>query len=225
MIFSLFSFDFSWSFSAAILNQQSNQRYSATHNDDQEQLLEFLGILIHNIICLSLYWLHFSCVQSTCACCKTVFTVPNVPENAVLVRFDVLFAYIFDAVTGGKGMVQLKISTAKNQTIAGSDQHQRMRPLATTPPRRPTLCRPRRQQQRPRVLPSRTSLQLRLRQRPTALPERGNRGLVRAAGRAWFRLNQCAWIVVTACKPVTATASPCNSQSLPQPAGKNKKQT
>jgi hypothetical protein len=45
---------------------------------------------------------------------KTVFTVPNVPENAVLVRFNVLFAYIFDAVTGGKGMVQLKIDMAKN---------------------------------------------------------------------------------------------------------------
>jgi hypothetical protein len=30
---------------------------------------------------------------------ETVFTVPNVPENAVLVRFNVLFkfAYIFEA--------------------------------------------------------------------------------------------------------------------------------
>jgi len=54
-----------------------------------------------------------------------VFTVPNVPENTVLVRFDVLFAYIFEAVTGGKGVVQLKIGSAKNQTITGSDQHQR----------------------------------------------------------------------------------------------------
>ena len=46
-----------------------------------------------------------------------MFTVPNVPENTVLVRFDVLFAYIFEAVTGGKGVVQLKIGSAKNQTI------------------------------------------------------------------------------------------------------------
>ena len=46
-----------------------------------------------------------------------MFTVPNVPENTVLVRFDVLFAYIFEAVTGGKGVVQLKIATAKNETI------------------------------------------------------------------------------------------------------------
>ncbi len=84
--------------------------------------------------------------------CKTVFTVPNVPENAVLVRFDVLFAYIFDAVTGSKGMVQLKIGTAKNQTITGLDQHQRTRPLATTPPRLPTLCW---QRPRPRSSPRR----------------------------------------------------------------------
>jgi len=94
-----------------------------------------------------------------------VFTVPNVPENTVLVRFDVLFAYIFEAVTGGKGVVQLKIGSAKNQTITGSDQHQRTRPLATTPPRQPTLrwprprprprprLRQRRHQRRPRVLP------------------------------------------------------------------------
>jgi len=90
-----------------------------------------------------------------------VFTVPNVPENTVLVRFDVLFAYIFEAVTGGKGVVQLKIGSAKNQTITGSDQHQRTRPLAMTPPLQPTLrwprprprLRPRRPQQRPRVLP------------------------------------------------------------------------
>jgi hypothetical protein len=85
-----------------------------------------------------------------------VFTVPNVPENTVLVcldEVDVLFAYIFDAVTGGKGVVQLKIGSAKNQTITGSDQHQRTRPLATTSPRQPTLRWPRplrRGPQRPR---------------------------------------------------------------------------
>ncbi len=48
---------------------------------------------------------------------KTVFTVPNLSENAVLVRFDVLFADIFDVVTGCKGRVQLNMGTAKNQTI------------------------------------------------------------------------------------------------------------
>ena len=121
-----------------------------------------------------------------------MFTVQNVPENTVLVRFDVLFAYIFEAVTGGKGVVKLMIGSAKNQTITASDQHQRTRPLATTPPRRPTLRwprprprpRPRRPQQRPRMLPSRTSLQLQLLPRPAALPEKGNGGLIRAAGRA-----------------------------------------
>ena len=51
-------------------------------------------------------------------------------------------AYIFEAVTGGKGVVQLKIGSAKNQTITGSDQHQRTRPLATTPQRQPTLAAP-----------------------------------------------------------------------------------
>ncbi len=57
-----------------------------------------------------------------------MFTVPNVPENTVLVCFFILFAYIFDAAIGGKFMVQLKIGKAKNQTIlttedeaAGSD--------------------------------------------------------------------------------------------------------
>jgi hypothetical protein len=60
-----------------------------------------------------------------------------------MVCFDVLFAYNFDAVTGGKGMVQLKIGTAKNHTITGSDQHQRTKPLATTTlPRLPTLRLP-----------------------------------------------------------------------------------
>ena len=69
---------------------------------------------------------------------QTVFTVPNVPGNTVLVRFDVLFAYIFDAVTGGKGMVQLKIGTAKNQTITGSES------LRTNTRGRDLLRRPRR---------------------------------------------------------------------------------
>ncbi len=36
---------------------------------------------------------------------KTVFMDPNDPENAVLVRYNVLFAYIFDAITGAKGMI------------------------------------------------------------------------------------------------------------------------
>jgi hypothetical protein len=40
---------------------------------------------------------------------KTVFTIQNVLENAVLIRFNVLFAYIFDAVTGGISIVQLKM--------------------------------------------------------------------------------------------------------------------
>ena len=49
---------------------------------------------------------------------KTVFEVPNVPETAVLVRFNALFAYLYDAVTNAKGMVHLRIDIARNQTIA-----------------------------------------------------------------------------------------------------------
>ena len=49
---------------------------------------------------------------------KTVFEVPNVPETAVLVRFNALFAYLYDAVTNAKGMVNLRIDIARSQTIA-----------------------------------------------------------------------------------------------------------
>jgi hypothetical protein len=49
---------------------------------------------------------------------KTVFEVPNVPETAVLVRFNALFAYLYDAVTYAKGMVNLRIDMARSQTIA-----------------------------------------------------------------------------------------------------------
>ena len=49
---------------------------------------------------------------------KTRFTIQNIPEDAVLVRFNPLFAYVYDAVSGGKGMMQLKIDPAKTRTIA-----------------------------------------------------------------------------------------------------------
>ena len=45
---------------------------------------------------------------------KTKFIVPNIPEKAVLLRFNVLFAYLYDAVTSGKGMMQLQVDPAKN---------------------------------------------------------------------------------------------------------------
>ena len=48
---------------------------------------------------------------------KTSFDIPNVPADHVLLRFNVLFAYVFEAVSGGKGMLQLKIDPCKNQTI------------------------------------------------------------------------------------------------------------
>ena len=48
---------------------------------------------------------------------KMSFEIPNVPADHVLLRFNVLFAYVFEAVSGGKGMLQLKIDPSKNQTI------------------------------------------------------------------------------------------------------------
>jgi hypothetical protein len=48
---------------------------------------------------------------------KMSFEIPNVPADHVLLRFNVLFAYIFDAVSGGKGMLQFKIDPSRNQTI------------------------------------------------------------------------------------------------------------
>ena len=33
------------------------------------------------------------------------FDIPNVPTTHVLLRFNVLFAYVFDAVSGGKGVM------------------------------------------------------------------------------------------------------------------------
>jgi hypothetical protein len=49
---------------------------------------------------------------------KTSFPIPNVPEDHKLVRFNVLFAYVFDAVSGAKGMLNLKIDPSKKQTIS-----------------------------------------------------------------------------------------------------------
>ncbi len=46
--------------------------------------------------------------------CKTSFNIPNVPEDQVLQRFNILFTYIFEAVSGGKDMMQLKIDPSKN---------------------------------------------------------------------------------------------------------------
>ena len=49
---------------------------------------------------------------------KTQFIIPHITEKAVLLRFNVLFAYLYDAVTSGKGMMQLQVDPAKNQTIS-----------------------------------------------------------------------------------------------------------
>ena len=49
---------------------------------------------------------------------KESFDIPNVPAAHKLLRFNVLFAYIFEAVAGGKGMMHLKIDPSKQQTIS-----------------------------------------------------------------------------------------------------------
>ncbi len=48
---------------------------------------------------------------------KQSFNIPNVPSDHVQLRFNVLFAYVFEAVSGAKGMMQLKIDPSKHQTI------------------------------------------------------------------------------------------------------------
>ena len=48
---------------------------------------------------------------------KQSFNIPNVPSDHVLLCFNVLFAYVFEAVSGAKGMMQLKIDPSKHQTI------------------------------------------------------------------------------------------------------------
>ena len=49
---------------------------------------------------------------------KTSFPIPNVPADHKLLRFNVLFAHVFEAVSGGKGMLNLKIDPSKQQTIS-----------------------------------------------------------------------------------------------------------
>ena len=48
---------------------------------------------------------------------KTSFDIPNVPADYVLLRFNVLFAFIYDTLSGGKGMTLLKIDPSKTHTI------------------------------------------------------------------------------------------------------------
>ena len=49
---------------------------------------------------------------------KTSFPIPNVPADHKLLLFKVLYAYVFEAVSGGKGMLNLKIDPSKQQTIS-----------------------------------------------------------------------------------------------------------
>ena len=63
---------------------------------------------------------------------KTLFIIQNIPETAILLRFNVLFAYLYDAVSGGKGMMQLQVDPAKNQTIT-SIMHETFRFFSRKP--------------------------------------------------------------------------------------------
>ncbi len=49
---------------------------------------------------------------------STVLGILNIPDTAQIVRFNVLFAYFYDAVVFGKGMANLQINPSKNKTIA-----------------------------------------------------------------------------------------------------------
>jgi hypothetical protein len=46
------------------------------------------------------------------------FEILNVPEDAILLRYNELFSYFYEALSRGKGMMQLQILPGKNQTIA-----------------------------------------------------------------------------------------------------------
>ena len=48
----------------------------------------------------------------------TKFEILNVPEEAILLRFNVLYAYVHEALSHGKGLMLLKIMPGKNRTIA-----------------------------------------------------------------------------------------------------------
>jgi hypothetical protein len=48
---------------------------------------------------------------------KTKFHVQNVPKNTVLLRYNILFVYVFGAVTGSKCTAHLQINQGKSQTI------------------------------------------------------------------------------------------------------------
>jgi hypothetical protein len=48
---------------------------------------------------------------------RTLFDILNVLADATLLRYNILSAFVFEAVLGGKGMMQLKIDPSKNQTI------------------------------------------------------------------------------------------------------------
>ena len=48
---------------------------------------------------------------------KVSFYIPNVPPDCILLHFNVLFTYFFEAVSMGKGMMNLKIEPSRNQTI------------------------------------------------------------------------------------------------------------
>ena len=47
----------------------------------------------------------------------TVFSIPNIPKDTLIVPINVLFAYIYDAVVSGKGMFNLQITPSKNKTV------------------------------------------------------------------------------------------------------------
>ena len=52
---------------------------------------------------------------------KTLFDIPNVPADHVLLLFNILFTFkfkfVYDVVSGGKGIMLLKIDPSKTQTI------------------------------------------------------------------------------------------------------------
>ena len=48
----------------------------------------------------------------------TVFSIQNIPKDAPIVPFNVLFTYIYEAVVSCKGIYNLQIMPSKNKTVS-----------------------------------------------------------------------------------------------------------
>ncbi len=86
--------------------------------EELELLLEFLGMSLYNIsLLLSSLLIFVLSAENICMLNgKMSFDIPNVPADHVLLRFNILFAFVFEVVSGGKDMMILKIDPPKTHS-------------------------------------------------------------------------------------------------------------